>query len=206
MTQYVLEGLDLGLSTGPVCAVWCLPVMLPAVIGRSTEARGAVNGGLFLLGRLVTYAAVAVLAGLAGEAVTVRHLRLLFDALLVVLAFGLLVFSFKRRETGCCPSGPFTKLAAFGPFAAGMLMGVHLCQPFVLAIGRCITIADLFGSCALFSGFYVGTTAILFPFIFTRKAERFVGRRFFEVLSRTIAFIAAVYFAVVGIVGLAENL
>lgn len=196
-----MDAFLLGLSNGVVCISYCAPVLVPYLLGQRSGVFA--NLGIvarFLLGRLAGYLAFSVLAFTFHTALpaSVAARSLLMGSTYIILSV-LLVFYGLRYKTGspaCAArgSGLFLLKArrlwpALAPTILGLLTGLTICPPFLLAFTAAVEKTTLTGSVAFFVLFFCGTSVFFLPFPLVGSLKRL------SVLS-TVGKLAA------GIVGL----
>nr|WP_321467477.1 sulfite exporter TauE/SafE family protein [uncultured Desulfobulbus sp.] len=129
-------GLLLGLATGPSCLASCAPVVVPVLLcttAPSVHRRFAWPMlSSLLFGRLLAYILVGALAGVSGRSLQVINADLVpwlsLVLALILLAHGLGLL----RNFMCCTVGRLGGFAS--PFILGVLTGLSLCPPFVVAV------------------------------------------------------------------------
>lgn len=196
-----MEAFLLGLSNGVVCIGYCAPILVPYLLGQGSGVLANVSiVARFLLGRLAGYLAFSVLAFAFHTALpaSVAVRNLVMGSTYVILSV-LLVFYGFRYGTGspvCAArgSGPFLLKAgrlwpALAPAILGLLTGLTICPPFLLAFTAAVEKTTLTGSVAFFVLFFCGTSVFFLPFPLVGSLKRL------SVLS-TVGRLAA------GIVGL----
>lgn len=231
--ESVVEPLALGLSTGTWCAMYCGPVLLPFLLSREKPAysRNAALVGLFLAGRLASYAglgfALAALGLLAQG---------FFDPVLVrrvsswaYLACGLVLLSSAaapkltpcggcRREPGGTAAGkperPRSRnllssiIAVLGggdrrvSFLSGLAVGFHICPAFWTAALRSAGAGSAASGGAYFFLFYAGTL----PFFLPLLGLPFLSRRSLPpagVARLTQGFVGAYFILFAGLIPIA---
>jgi hypothetical protein len=202
----------LGFSSGLVCLAACGPVLLPWLVaeGGGVRRTGALLGQ-FLAGRLAGYLAFALAAWALGLALppsasaNVAFFGATHLALAGVLAF--YAFSTLRARPEACPGGlsPARSRAlagrfrALGPAALGLISGLNLCPPFLVAGVRAAQRHSLPGALEFFLLFFAGTLVWFLPFAGVGVVRRFTGIR--TVARFTTALVAA-YYGYLGIVTL----
>ncbi len=177
MWTHLTEAFILGLSMGPACLAYCAPVCVP-LIGcehRNWKA-GAHLLGLFLLGRLVGYSLVGILAGEAGT--LLQHsargayfqagLRIVMGALLIIFALRVGASGAGRQVT----PGRESSRPLFGA-SLGLLTGINLCPPFGAAIAGAAATLSVRGALAYFWAFFVGTAVYFVPLLALNRFTRF---------------------------------
>lgn len=157
------EGWTLGLSTGAYCAVSCLPVLAPYIMGAGEKSlpRGLLIFSIFLGGRLAAYLGFAAAAMLLG--------RLAAPALpdwaggAAMLAAGLILLSapFLKLSRGCPAALPAAGKSL--PFSLGFLTGLNFCPPVLAGLVRLSSLPDFFSGMIYFGGFFAATALFLLP-------------------------------------------
>jgi sulfite exporter TauE/SafE len=198
-----MEGFFLGLSCGTGCLVFCAPVFMMYVLveGQSIK-KSYTYFGEFILGRLVGYLVFALITWLVSLILIgqFKENNLLFGIAYVVLAVVMIVYVFRKKQPLCVAEGVVAKrnpekLPLF-PLILGILTGLNLCPPFILAIIRAIKIGDLTRNLLFFIMFFLGTSIYLLPipligFVKAKKYLLYVGK--------VIAILVAFYYLYVGI-------
>ncbi|MDT8286906.1 MAG: sulfite exporter TauE/SafE family protein [Elusimicrobiales bacterium] len=164
------EGWTLGLSTGAYCAVSCLPVLAPYIMGAGEKSlpRGLLIFSIFLGGRLAAYlgfAAAAMLLGrLAAPALPdwAGGAAMLAAGLILLSAPFLNLSSPQGKDKRACPAA----LPAAGkslPFSLGFLSGLNFCPPVLAGLMRLSSLPDFFSGMIYFGGFFAATALFLLP-------------------------------------------
>jgi hypothetical protein len=202
------EALALGLTTGPVCLAACGPVVVPWML---TQARGVrANSGqltIFLAARLLGYLLFAGSAWLAGSTLSPKWSAgsWLFGGTQLLLAAALVVFvagwphracSGERAQAHLIQIGSTAKPPLTGAATLGLLTGISLCPPFLVAGVRASQLPSLPAALLFFAMFFVGTVVWIVPML----ALSFVRRNASIVLvARITAVLLAGYYGFVGI-------
>jgi sulfite exporter TauE/SafE len=198
------EPVLLGFSSGLMCLAACGPVLLPWLASEGAGARstGALLGQ-FLAGRLAGYLVFALAAWALGLALPLPAgpNALLFGAVHLVLGFALAAYAFPatRPRPEACPGGVSAargralagRFHALGPAALGLLTGLNLCPPFLVAGVRAAQRHSLAGALEFFVLFFAGTLVWFLPFLAVGVARRFTAIR--TVARFTTALVAAYY-------------
>jgi sulfite exporter TauE/SafE len=174
MTAF-LAGLAFGVAGSGHCAAMCGPLVLTFGRRRSAPSQWAQaqHALLYQAGRVLTYLALAVPAGLAGQALMVhglgRALALAAGILLLFAAAGSARI-LGRLASGCAGlvarvAGPAHRWAAArpvaGPLLTGALNGLLPCGLVYAAVAMAAATGDLGDALLVMSGFGVGTTPVL---------------------------------------------
>ncbi|MFH1176111.1 MAG: sulfite exporter TauE/SafE family protein, partial [Acidobacteriota bacterium] len=118
----------------------------------------------------------------------------------------LIVYGFRQPPATCAAvpaaellSGVRRRWPAALPAALGLLTGLSLCPPFLLAITRAADAGGLGGSLAFFLAFFCGTSAYLVPLPLVGLLRRPAVVR---TVGRLAAGVVGAYFAYRGLVAL----
>lgn len=168
MSDALINGLILGITTGPVCMMGCLPVLLSFTLGESNNLSGSAVWkfiGKFTVGRFFAYMFFGLLSGYLGSVIgkslgTLGVVSwLLMSVLLIMygLGFGFGHLSFCKTTTRFVGNRKF-------PYILGVLAGVNLCPPFLLAFTYSMERSNnpVFGL-LFFSAFFLATTLFILP-------------------------------------------
>lgn len=202
----------LGFSSGLLCLSACGPVLLPWLASegaglRSTSALLA----QFLAGRLAGYLVFATAAWALGLALPLPAgpNAVLFGAVHLALAAALASYAFStlRPRPEACPGGLSPgrgralagRFRALGPAVLGLLTGLNLCPPFLVAGVRAAQRHSLPGALEFFLLFFAGTLVWFLPFLGASAARRFTSLR--AVARFTTALVAA-YYGYLGVITL----
>ena len=196
------EGILLGLSTGTVCLAYCGPILLPYLLAeRGAWKRNVLQVSLFLGGRFLAYLVTGLLAGILGLMLfSSPAFRLLaVGCAYLVLSVVLVFYAFHRFKQVCMASssrvlrqrlGELWKLAV--PLVGGLVSGINLCPPFVLAITQASAQKNIWGSMLFFVAFFLGTSLFFVPLPFLSLVKK---REVLGIIGKFAAGIAgAVYF------------
>ena len=170
-----MDAFLLGLSNGVVCIGYCAPVLVPYLLGQRSGV--FTNLGIvarFLLGRLAGYLAFSVLAFTFHTALpaSVVARSLLMGSTYIILSVLLVFYGLRNRTSSpaCAArgSGPFLLKAgrlwpALAPAILGLLTGLTICPPFLLAFAAAVEKTTLTGSVVFFVLFFCGTSVFFLP-------------------------------------------
>jgi hypothetical protein len=173
----LLAGLALGVASSAHCAAMCGPLVLTlgqrlAAPSRSAQLRYAL---LHHLGRVFTYAALALPAGLLGQTLWLRGmgrtLAVTAGAALLLAALGSLrVRGFSRIAAVVSSavarlSSPIVRAASrqplIGPLLTGVMNGLLPCGLVYAALAAAAGLGSLRGALLLMAGFGAGTAPVL---------------------------------------------
>ena len=181
LTSY-WEGLLLGISTGTACLAYCGPVLVPYLMAEKRGISGNFHFlGLFLAGRLAAYMVVAMIAGFAGSVVIadIGIKQQLVGIAYIALSAVMLTYGFVRFKEICLGkvghryrSVIYEKYPGLIPVAGGILTGVNICPPFLLAITQAADSGGVGASVLFFLTFFLGTTLYFVPLPFIGAINR----------------------------------
>jgi sulfite exporter TauE/SafE len=173
MIKYLAEGIVLGLATGTSCLATCGPVYTPYLMqtGRSLFASLLVIGEISA-GRFASYLAVGAIAGAFGQSIADEKRIPLTIITYILFSVFLILTSVRsgRKERYCIPGRWYAFVER--PFLLGVLTGVNLCPPFLLALAKTVNHAGVFSGMLFFAAFFIGTTVFLLPLAFAGMAGR----------------------------------
>lgn len=186
-----MKGFLLGLANGTACLSTCAPVLVPYLLGQGqTVRRNYLDLGRFLAGRLLGYLIFAVFAWGLGLLVEEKDVyrELLFGGSYCLLAGLLIYYSFRKTPRFCAAEyakgilpGFVTRSSLLLPFALGLLTGLNLCPPLLLAFTSAASGDGLWSSLLFFAAFFLGTSVFFIPIPFMglikgKEGVRTVGK------------------------------
>ena len=204
-----MNGLLLGLSTGAYCFASCGPLLAPWLLAEAQgPGRNVVAVLLFLGGRLVGYLVYGILAWLVGwmfqTALPTWYLYV-FGCAYIVLSAMLVVYALRSGRATCEPAA--TRAAWHGqqwlrhrflmPFVGGLLTGLNICYPFMLAFAAAAALSTLFASVWFFLMFYLGTSIFILPLPLLGLLRRYQA---LQTIGRLSAGLVGCYYLYYGIV------
>jgi sulfite exporter TauE/SafE len=196
-----LEGLLLGLASGVTCLGYCAPLLLPYLFSEATGARqNALVLLRFLAGRASGYLLFAVGAWGLGSLLEARPAwrDVLLGASIILLAAGLLVYGFRKPPASCLQgtvAGRLPRGRTLFPMLLGLITGLHVCPPMLLAVAAASRSGSLAGTLAFFALFFVGTSVYLLPTPLVGLLPRSSGLR---TVGRLAVGVAGVYYLIFG--------
>ena len=169
MVRAVIEGWLLGLSTGPYCFGACAPFLVPylCAAGASTWSGNVRIIGEFLVGRFLAYLLFGAAVGWVGELVK-PHLSQQVAAIALVVTSTVMILCAVVKGL------PHWRLCAWSarrlpmsrmPLVLGLLIGINVCPPFLVAMARLLQIGGLATGVVFFLGFFAGTTLSTLPLL-----------------------------------------
>ena len=200
MLTVLAQGLVLGLSTGLYCLATCAPAFVPLLMAEERQWGGIARViGELALGRLLAYLAFGAGVGYLGMALQGPALDRVVAGAMVVLALCMFLYVFVRGW----PHLPLCRVvnARFGrfPLLLGLLTGLNVCPPFLLAISAALGLGSVGLGVALFGGFFLGTSLYLLALVPLGYLGRWPQLRLVALMT---AALAGAFFLVLGIVRL----
>lgn len=199
-----MEGFFLGLSCGTGCLVFCAPVFMTYVLVEGLDIKtNYAYLAEFILGRLIGYIIFAIITWLVSLILIgqFKENNLLFGIAYIILAGVMVVYVFRKKHPVCVAESTLAKTKAeklpVFPLILGLLTGLNLCPPFILAIVRAIKIGDLSRNILFFVRFFLGTSIYLLPIPLVGLIKT---RKYLLIIGRITAILVAVYYIYVGVV------
>ena len=203
LNEAIISGFLLGLSTGPLCMGTCLPVLIPFSVQNSASNSEQYSLlkfiSKFLTGRFIAYIIFGLGVGYIGSIfqssiINKISLVIIFGLALLMIAYGLGV---RFSHHGFCKTAFTYSQSKKFPFILGILTGVNLCAPFLLAIFYSFerSTTPLFGM-MFFIAFFFSTSLFLIPVLLVKYLPK--GNYLFKI-SQATALIVGVFFIYKGI-------
>jgi sulfite exporter TauE/SafE len=218
----IIKGFLLGLANGGACLATCAAVLIPLILGEGQKSGSAVreHAGLlarFLAGRLTGYLLFAVLAWAANWMILrdPAARSTIFALAYFVLAGMMLAYGLGKLKISCALP-PRTLSARLGrvpalrpliPSLFGLLTGINLCPPFLLAFTNAALNGKLVNSLAFFAAFFVGTSLYLLPVPFIGLFQRGSSRMAADLqwVGRLSAGLMSAYYIFSGVLMFVEG-
>lgn len=170
------EALVLGLSSGPACMVSCGPVLIPSLLVEGASVRLSTRFlSAFLAGLFLGYLLFAAVAWELGALLAFPPAkRLVMGGIIHVLLAGVLIWyaysvgrprALPRPGPDLVTIGVARKRGISGPAALGLLTGLSLCPPFLIAGVRAGEMNNVASALLFFAMFFVGTTIWFVPLV-----------------------------------------
>jgi sulfite exporter TauE/SafE len=204
-----MQGFLLGLANGTTCLAFCAPVLVPFLLKEGKDVRqNLVTLLKFLGGRLGGYMLFGLLAWATGSLLlqATRYQSLVIGAAYVGLAALLLVAVLRKKppSTTCALGEAQARLsrwpalleAGLLPVGMGLLAGLKICPPLLLAFTDAASTGTLIGSLFLFLMFFVGTSIYFIPLSFLGAFTRVSALR---TVGQFAAVIVALYYLYAGV-------
>ena len=202
------EAFVLGLAAGPACLVVCGPVVLPwALTQPQGLTRQAKRLYIFLAGRLAGYLAFAILSWSIGAAIPASWAARpwIYGMVELALATALLVYSAGWPHPRCQLVEPIEGLIQIGPkprrppsgaLVLGLLTGINLCPPFLVAAVRAAQLSSLVLALVFFTSFFAATAVWFTPVLSLSWIRR---SRALVTVARMISLLLAAWYAFGGV-------
>lgn len=199
-----MQGFFLGLANGTSCLALCAPVLIPFLLSEGQGVhRNLATLIQFLGGRLLGYLLFGLLAWAVGGLLLAAGgtQALLIGGTYIGLAVLLLVAVFRKKPAGgTCPLSQararFHRWPALIPAGMGLLAGLKVCPPLLLAFAGAASSGTLRGSLLLFLTFFVGTSLYFLPLPLLGAFSRMPDLR---IVGKFAAAIVALYYLGSGI-------
>ncbi len=184
------EAFLLGLSTGIFCLGWCSPLLISVIFSDRLSFKkslGAISE--FISGRLIAYIALGGVIGYLGN-------KLPGSVVQTFSAVSIIIFSMLFLLNGISGIFPdhqvcklLIKFPVFKrfPLISGILIGLNICPPFLLAVATVVSIGEALKGFLFFLSFFLATSLYIAPFIFASGLSKFNFLRLIAKLSATIS-------------------
>ena len=204
------EAIALGLASGPGCLAVCGPVLVPSLLAERAGVR-PVAGYLFVFlgARLLGYLIFAAVAWECGALIQLplASRAFLVGAVDVILAIVLAWYAYSIRfvQSQSCPGPGLVQIGAVrvgrrgGAAALGLLTGLNLCPPFIVAGVRAAESGSLPYALLFFVVFFIGTSVWFAPLTSVGCVARNEG---VVTVARMTMALVAVYYLFLGIASL----
>ena len=200
-----MQGFFLGLANGTSCLAQCALILIPYFLSAGGNAHKNLGTLLqFLGGRLLGYLLFGLLAwSVSGLLLATGGFQgLLVGASYIGLSVLLLVAVFRKQmpaPNDCTlPKARtrFRRWPALIPYSMGLLAGLKICPPLLLAFTDAAHSGTLGGSLLLFVTFFLGTSLYFLPFPLLGTLTRMPDVR---LVGKFAAVIVALYYLISGI-------
>ena len=200
------EGILLGLSTGVVCLAYCGPVIIPYLLGENKNiSKNFFIILLFLSGRFVSYMIFGLIAGISGKILI--HPSMLTNLIVgisyIILSLLLIIYGFYQFKEICLAKikpgtsgGFFNKRPYFIPFYGGLISGLNICPPFLIAVTKAITTNNITDSLVFFFMFFIGTSIFFIPLPFLGIFKR---QQVLRIIGKFAAILAGLIYLFKGV-------
>jgi len=205
MTRVILEGLMLGLSSGIYCVGSCLVFFTPYLLveGKQKVFENLGKILLFMVGRLIAYIAFALIIGFIGSSYQSLFTNRFSNICLIAAAALMLIYTLGHsfRDFGFCAFFIRHFRLIRIPFFLGLFTGLNPCPPFLVGIGRLLTLNNIFAGVVLFIAFFLGTSVYMLPLLFVSRLNKNARIKQIGIM---LALVSSIWFLFAGIAGLAR--
>ena len=215
MTDFLIQPLLLGISTGIFCFVYCVPFIAPYLVSEERKIKRNFRIILeFIFGRLGGYILFGAIFGYLGERINNQTVNLILIISLMVLSGVLIFYALgffppkadpprPGKPKGIFCSAKYVKFRNKAPILMGFLMGINICPPFLMSLAYVFTLHSAFRGIIYFLMFFLGTTIYFLPVTFLG----FLGKmKEFRLIARLSALIVGIVFLVYGIYYISRGL
>jgi len=207
----MLQGFLLGLSTGATCLAYCSPVLVPYLLGEGKSIhQTTLTLSQFMLGRLFGYLLFAVFAWLSGRYLTTLtdQSELFLGIIYILLAAILLWYALTTPSAPCALRSLHARInrltlrhSKLLPLLMGLLTGLNLCPPFLLAFAAATETPTLEYSLLFFLTFFLGTSLYFLPLPFLGTFKRYPQLKNIGKLAAALMSVFYVYTGILMIIG-----
>jgi len=200
LLRFFIEGLGLGLSLGITCAVTCGPVFLPYILRKEQSLKQSfIAMGKIFAGRFIANGVFGAIAGYIGGVIP-DSIRIPISLGSFVILGGLLIYFGLKGESnpGKCARSSTSKFL-MNPFLIGLITGLQICPPFLLAIAAATSTGGALNGFIMFLGFFFGTSLFLIPITFFGAIS---SVKILRKIAAVIAVAIGAWFFIQGINGL----
>ncbi len=210
--QNMLQGFILGISNSATCLASCAPIILPYLMSCGKTIRNNLSGLIFfLIGRLTGYISFAILAWFIGKKLLTNPvIRSRFTGTaLITLSLFLIIYNLSGNHTKCRFKNTaninqiISPEAWYYPYIFGLLTGINICPPFLMAFTDAVDSNSLLGSILFFFTFFAGTSIFFIPL-------SFIGSKKYQSELKTVGefslYIIAVYYFFKGFLSIGGTL
>jgi len=201
------EGILLGLSTGAICLAYCGPVLIPYLMGENKSINtNFVYVSLFLSGRLIAYMFIGLIAGIAGNLFLQNSgfNTVLIGLSYIILSVLLIFYGFYQFREVCLGKKQtsislkyFRRMPYLIPVTGGILTGLNICPPLMLAITKAASTRQIADSIVFFAMFFIGTSLFFVPLPFIGLFKK---QAFLRVIGKFAAIIAGLIYFYKGVI------
>lgn len=164
----IVNGFMLGMTTGPMCFTACFPLLLSVTLaegGKTSSHATWLFLGKFIGGRFLAYLVFGLIVGLLGSRLgALSHqigsiATILLSLILIAYGLGMPIPHF-----GMCRMGATHMGRPYFPLILGVLTGLNVCPPFLLALTYSLqkAVNPTFGI-FFFLSFFLATTLYILP-------------------------------------------
>lgn len=202
-----MEGFFLGLANGTVCVAYCAPVLVPYMLGKGENTLENFSTlAKFLLGRLLGYMAFALLAWTTNKIILQNtvYKELILGVAYIILAVFMFFYGIINSHTFCAVKHTkklLSKLSFLNskilPIILGLLTGLNICPPFLMAFTGAAFSGSILGSMSFFLMFFIATSLYFLPIPFIGMLK---NHSELKNIGKMAAVIMSLYYLYMGII------
>lgn len=202
-----MEGFFLGLANGTVCVAYCAPVLVPYMLGKGENTLENFSTlAKFLLGRLLGYMAFALLAWATNKIILQNTIykELILGLAYIILAVFMFFYGIINSHTFCSVKRAKKLLSKLSfvnskilPIMLGLLTGLNLCPPFLIAFTGAAVSGSILGSMSFFLMFFIATSLYFLPIPFIGMLKHHSE---LKNIGKMAAVIMSLYYLYMGII------
>jgi hypothetical protein len=201
---FASEALALGFTSGSACLASCGVILLPWLTSMRRGWRSMISLlGLFLAGRLAGYLTIGMMVGIAGRWINFKGPGGMLLGGLADLGAALLMGfqawrGLKRQDCPVAKGGSLERRFGLAGLALlGLLTGLNICGPFVVAAVRAAQAGGLLPAVGFFALFFLGTAVWMLPLAAAGGFRRWPA---LAIVSRLMLALLSVFYAYTGLV------
>lgn len=201
-----MKGFLLGLTNGTTCMAYCMPVLIPYMLGEAKNTKNNFKSlAKFLLGRFIGYIIFALLAWILNKIIFHNSLwnEVIIGLAYIILSTLMLIYGISNPHKLCTANSlkgiinKFTFVKSpYLPIVLGLVTGLNFCPPFLLAFTEATIINNLLQSIFFFSMFFLATSLYFIPAPFLGF---FNGYKELKIIGKMVAVIISLYYLFSGI-------
>ncbi|MCX6796633.1 MAG: sulfite exporter TauE/SafE family protein [Candidatus Falkowbacteria bacterium] len=190
MLEIIINALLLGFSTGLSCLTFCTPFFLPYILSEERKIKANFWELIkFFGGRLTGYLAFGLILGYLGQQLNVGWVNVFSTVSLAILSLLIILYGFNFFKINFCGL-KLTKVRL--PFWIGLLTGVNICPPFLLALNYIFILGNITQGIIYFFFFFLATNVYFIPLIFLGRLSYL--EEFKKIARYTLIIIGGIYF------------
>ncbi len=192
MFKALIEGFALGLSTGSLCLMTCVPIYLPYMMSEDRSLlKSLVRLMEISLGRFIAYILFGALAGYFGTRINPMGRGLFTGISYILLSIFLVVNAFRTHREGKSCRVPKWALMSKSALLLGFFTGVNFCPSFLIALSSAVDLGGVLSGIQIFVGFFFGTSLFLMPLALSGYLTFIKGIKY---LARIATILIAIWF------------
>jgi len=192
MFKALIEGFALGLSTGSLCLMTCVPIYLPYMMSEERSLLKSLGRLMEIsLGRFIAYILFGALAGYFGTRINPMGRGLFTGISYILLSIFLVINAFRTHREGKSCRVPKWALMSKSALLLGFFTGVNFCPSFLIALSSAVDLGGVLSGIQIFVGFFFGTSLFLMPLALSGYLTFIKGIKY---LARIATILIAIWF------------